>query len=51
MPSEEEELQQLEAEGIGEGDFDGDHEVPAEAIEAHEALEFAYAEQNEEEGV
>lgn len=46
-------LEALDAEGIGEGDFDDAeaHEVPKEAIEAYEALEFAYAEQDLEEGV
>lgn len=48
-----EDLKALDEQGIGEGDFDDAeaHEVPKEAIEAYEALEFAYAEQDLEEEV
>lgn len=40
MTSEQEQLEELAAAGIGEGDFDDDHSVPAELLELHEVLEF-----------
>lgn len=49
----EEALKALDEQGFGEGDF-GDpdaHGVTVEYVEAYEALEFAYAEQDLEEGV
>jgi hypothetical protein len=36
-------LDALAAAGIGEGDFDGDHEVPADLIELYEVLEWENA--------
>ncbi len=36
-------LDALAAAGVGEGDFDGDHAVPAELVELHEILEWQAA--------
>lgn len=39
LPTDDAALAELEAAGIGEGDFDGDHHVPADLLELHEAIE------------
>lgn len=41
--SEPDDLRALAAAGIGEGDFDDDHSVPADLVELHEILEWQAA--------